>query len=673
MLLFTSLLAWATVLAGRAEAALELSPLLGEHMVLPVEGDRVSVEGRASPQERVEAMLGSKTARTQADAQGRWRLTWFASQVNRARASRPVTLRFVGPQRLLFRDVLLGEVWLAAGQSNMAMPTRQAEGGNELAEDAAAADLRFFRLDNESEDDLSRVHGHWERASIGEAARFSAVATSFGVTLKRGRRQAVGLVQAAWNATPIESWIRPQAWSAAGHASLQPATAPFPSEKVVQEFLAKRAAWVQAARFHDPGDAGLALGWAEPAFDDSSWSTQEVPGSFESHGLSLDGVVWLRRKVNLPASCVGHPLALSLGPIDDCDRTYVNGVLVGSTCHEVTDPYRVSRQYRVPASAVTSATLVLAVRVVDEIGDGGFTGLPAEMQVICDGRPNEPRDLQGSWRIHIEREAPRDRPGPNDGPPTPAGWPTPLTPGILADHWIAHLAPFRFNGVLWYQGENNLGQADRYASALEVWLRDWSAIFDRADLPVLLVQLPGHRGAASRSRASSTAWAQIREAQRGLARHPNVRLVVITDLGQGEQMHPTCKRPVGERAAWLAQHPAVPATGPWLREMIPGSGGATLTFDAQGSLHASDGTSLRGFHVVDREGREMPCTASANGNQVELSWSVPPAGAHDGEPNAMAPATIRYGYADEPDGTLTDDTGWPASPFEVRTERVEKR
>lgn len=648
------------------------APLVEDHMVLPLVDRLAVLRGQARPADLVTATLGGHVARARADAAGRWTLTWPAATVDpglaKGKPPRSLTLRFTEPTRLVARDVVLGEVWLAAGQSNMAMPVVQAEDADALAQDAVSANLRFFRIDNEIDEDLAAVHGHWVRATVGEAGRFSAVAASFGVGLRRGRTHALGLVQAAWNATPLASWIRDEAWADAGHADLRPTWPPPPSADEVSAYIAKRAAWSAAARYHDGDDEGSARGWSRPSFDDHAWTVVIVPGAWENQGKpGFDGVAWYRTRLTLPAPCAGRPLALSLGPIDDCDQTFVNGQRVGATCHELANPYRIARHYRIPPSLATR-DVSLAVRVVDEIGDGGFMGLAAEMELACTtsrGAISVP--LAGPWRMAVETEAPRERPGLEAAPVPPAGWPSPLMPGVLAQGWLSSLGPFPFEGVLWYQGESNLGQAQSYGTALEVWLTDWSRLFARPDLPVLLVQLPGHARAGHASPARE--WAQIREAQRRLAQHPNVRLAITTDLGEGPSVHPRRKRPVGERLAWLALHPRAPATGPWLVAATQAANAAVLSFATTGALRikaraGGPTRELRGFRVEDGAGREKDAVARLEGDKVVVSW----------DPGDDVRAVL-YGWDDDPlgplpdgdlpEGSLTDDSGWPASPFRV--------
>jgi sialate O-acetylesterase len=674
--------------------------LMGDHMVLPLVDGQATLRGQARPNELVTATLGGRVAHARADADGRWTLTWPANGVDpglaKGKPPRPFTLRLGGPAGRVAKDVVLGEIWLAAGQSNMAMPVAQAQGAAALAEDAVAASLRFFRIDNDTEGDLSAIHGQWVRATVGEAARFSAVAASFGVALRRQRSHAIGLVQAAWNATPLASWIRDDAWAAAGHAELRPPWPPPPSAEEVKAYETKRAAWTKAARYRDGDDEGSAQGWSGAAFDDRGWAIEAVPGAWDNEGRpGFDGVVWYRTRASLPSPCLGRALDLSLGPIDDCDRTFVNGKLVGATCHEIENPYRIARHYRVPASLATRE-LSLAVRVVDEIGDGGFTGLAEEMKVGCTtSRGALTVPLAGPWRVAVEKEAPRERPGPEAAPTPPAGWPSPLMPGALARGWLRHLAAFPFEGVLWYQGENNLGQAQTYAASLEVWLADWCRLFARADLPVLLVQLPGHARPNHALGTTERPWAEIREAQRALAHHAkaNVRLAITTDLGQGASIHPTLKRPIGERLAWLALHPEAPATGPWFVAATRGSDAAALSFvttgklrvtaranhregsappDEKSALPVTGDVNVVGFRVVDGSGKETRALARVEGDKVVVTW----------EPGIDVRALV-YGWDDDPlgplpdgelpAGTLTDDTGWPASPFRATIERAAAR
>jgi sialate O-acetylesterase len=533
-------------------ASLRLAPVFSDGAILAA-GEPLPVFGcGAAPRARVEARLGDAVGFSVAGPDGAF-LVWLPA------------LPIGGPHRLEVRqldspdcpparaaDVWLGEVWLAAGQSNMQMTA------GECGDDAAAAFadapdplLRVFTVERDASlGPGAEARGRWITATPATARAFSAVAWSFARELRATLHRPVGMVVAAWGGTRIEAWCSRRALLGTPWR-----------EKFLNTELAACSPdwWTRHAREADakgllaryPADLGAPP--ADPPearadFDDSAWPETAVPGSWSRRGLGPLGVVWYRRHIALPPAWRGRALTLRIGVADKHDATYVNGALVGATGTGLdASPWNTRRAYRIPAALTDCATLTLAVRVFSFIGDGGLSG-PAQCLSLAPEEKADAADaapLTGLWRCAQTLTLPAcselHLPGHLN----------PNTPTILHDNLIAPLAPLSFRGVLWYQGEQNLGQAADYALLLRALIADWRAAWGRPAWPFFIVQLPLFGAPAAHDPAS--AWAALRDAQRqAVETTVDCHLFAALDLGDAADIHPRRKAALGHRLALRA-------------------------------------------------------------------------------------------------------------------------
>jgi sialate O-acetylesterase len=374
-----------------------------------------------------------------------------------------------------------------------------------------------------------------------------------------------------------------------------------------------------------------------------------VPGAWENVGpdLQLDGGVWFRREVNIPKAWEGRALELHLGPIDDLDTTYFNGSVVGSTGDEVPNHWQVLRRYPIPASSVHAGRSVLAVRVWDQGGDGGFMGPAGELWIAPTGAPATERvALAGDWRWKPERTRPTL--------PNPPGLDHRL-PTVLYNGMIAPLLPYTIAGVTWYQGEANTGRAGQYRSLLTAMIRSWRVDWQLGDVPFLMVQLAPYLAITEQPEESG--WAELREAQVQVAHDlPRVGVAVITDVGDEKDIHPTHKQPVGERLALAARSIAYGehsvASGPSFRSATVEKGQIAISFDNVGKGLTVRGAALRGFAIAGTDRKFVNATARVEGSRVIVS-----------SPRVPAPAYVRFGWANYPVVNLWNADGLPAVPF----------
>ncbi|MDF3057259.1 MAG: 9-O-acetylesterase [Rariglobus sp.] len=636
--------------------SLQLASLFQDHAVLQRD-QTLPVWGRASAGARVRVTLADNTAVTIANTQGD-----FLVRLPALPAGGPHTLAVSiegSDERVEVRDLLVGEVWLASGQSNMEM---KLAGCRPLTDsDIASADfpaIRFFNVANRAHLGPQRtVEGNWRASTPGTVGSFSAAAFSFARRLHRELGVPIGIISSSWGGSIIQSWLSRSA------LALNPEAAPWLERYESQVWTSEH--WDQMSspgpdgRVNgapkDPGNTAVARGWHQPDFNDSGWPVMPVPGTWQSAGHRHSGVYWFRRTVEIPAAWAGRDLHLHFGGIDKQDITYVNGVEVGRTGKDREDQYwNVPRRYTVPASAVTGRSLHIAVRVYSFIYDGGMIGADNDLRIAPADAAGSSCPLAGAWRYQCEH---------NLGLVTEThlmGHGERNSPHILFDNMLQPLVPYALRGVIWYQGEGNTSQAPLYTRFMRDLVLDWRAQWGRADLAFHTVQLPGFQ--AAREHQPDSNWARLREAQADTLSLPHTGIAVTIDLGEAGDIHPKNKIPVGERLAQsaLARTYARNLTpnGPLFESVVFSGGIARCRFkDTGAGLATTDGQAPRLFFIcgVDREFH--PAHARIDGNDVVVSL-----------PAISQPTAVRYAWADNPEGcNLANLDGLPASPF--RTDR----
>ncbi|HEX8502024.1 MAG TPA: sialate O-acetylesterase [Pyrinomonadaceae bacterium] len=621
-----------------------LHQLFSDHMVLQ-RGVRFPVWGWTTPGARVTVRMLGREARAVADARGRWE-----ARLGPFEAGGPHTLDVEGPRSVTLRDVLVGDVWLASGQSNMEMGVTLV---NRAEEEVARADhpsIRLFAVPKvAATSPRETADARWlvcdpKNVAAGGWGGFSAVAYFFGRRLHKELNVPVGLVHASWGGTAAEGWVSGDALRtmqefAPAVGDLEKTWAD--SKKTPADFDDALAAWWTK---NDPGSAGRT--WADPSFDASGWKRMSLPRYFEDAGLpGFDGVVWFRRTFELPEGWEGRDLLLSLGPVDDADTTFVNGVPVGGLSQ-----WDAPRSYHVNARLLRPGTNTVAVRVLDTGVGGGIYGKPEELRIEpAEAGGAAPVSLAGEWAFRAsvalaELKTPPPRQGGNDF----------SVPVIRYNGMVAPLVPFALKGAIWYQGETNVGRAAQYERLLPLLVRDWRARFGVGDFPFLVVQLANYL--ERRAEPADSEWARLREAQLRVSRAvPNAGLAVTIDIGDAKDIHPKNKQDVGERLALAALAKVygrkVEYSGPAYRGMKVEGDRVRLAFEHADGL-VFKGGAPKGFAVAGGDGRFVWAEAAIQGGDV-LVWS----------PRVKRPAAVRYGWADNPDCNLYNRAGLPASPF----------
>lgn len=625
----------ATILAisaGTAHADVRLPAIFGNHMVLQQKVE-APIWGWADPGESITitpSWAGAKPITLAAGPSGRWQ-----ANLPTPAASGPFTITIAGKNSITLDDVLIGEVWLCSGQSNMEWRVSQAMNANEEAARATDTQIRFFTVTNRyALSPEAQVDGEWTVCSPDAARNFSAVGYFFGRDIKKRLNVPVGLVSADWGGTPAEAWTPEPTLRKHGgfDQSLDIIAALRNDPAALATFHARAQADWWAKSPH--GDAS----WITPEFNDTSWGTLELPSTFAGDLAWFDGMVTFRRAIDLPADLVGKDLRLTLGPIDDEDAVWFNGTPIG-----MTSGWSTPRTYTVPAELVRPGRNVIAITVLDTAGPGGINGDAAQLTLGLEG--GQTVSLAGPWKFKAGTKA------ADLGPRPQAQGFGPRWPSALYNGMIAPLTPFRFAGVIWYQGESNVGRAEQYRTLFPAMIDAWRSAFNVA-VPFYFVQIapwkyPGDTGQA----------ALLREAQAAALKTPGTGMVVTMDIGNPDDIHPANKQAVGQRLALLAlakayKLPDVPFSGPTFKSMQSQGEKVRVRFDHTQEGLMAKGAELTGFWVAGEDRVFHTAKAVIEGETVVLS-----------HPKVARPVAVRYGWGAAMEPTLANGLGFPAAPF----------
>jgi sialate O-acetylesterase len=621
-------------------AKIELPFVISDGMVMQ-RREPIPIWGWSDANAKITVTFAGKKKTVRSDGNGLWHTVFKAKD-----AGGPYELQIKsGAESQIIRDIMVGDVWLCSGQSNMEFVLRNAENGVEDIANSTNKNIRHFKVPHtwapSPSDKLAG--GNWTAANPDTSGDFTAVGYYFAQKVFAETGIPIGLVHSSWGGANIESWMSPAALGEtpeAASARMQKLTAD--AEMRAQAIKDKLSRWPNALNFQpDTADAY----WSAATLDESDWLEISAPQLWEAQGFDgVDGIVWYRKTFQLNEKQAAGGIVLGLARIDDKDITYINGHNVGNT-----NLYDQIRRYTVPAEFLRSGENQIAVRVDDTGGGGGIYSDAALLYVeTADG---EKISLAGIWKIKADKVTLSLMGNANH------------TPTALYNKMIYPLFGFPTKGVLWYQGESNadsVEQANRYAEQFKNLINDWRKSWQNPDLAFYWVQLANYN--SRRNTATASPWAIVREAQTAALELPNTGQAVIIDAGNPNDIHPKDKKTTGTRLSLIALNKLygknnVDYRGPMLDTYkIEG-----LTIELYFSNSATKpvvrngGDTIMGFEVAGSDGNYQPANASIQNNIVAVSSE-----------SVTQPVSVRYAWTDNPEtANLIGENGLPLGPFRI--------
>ena len=626
-----------TFLTVPASAQLVLPKLISDGMVLQ-RNEEVKIWGWADPEESVEVTFLDSVYTTTANGSGEW-----AVHLHPAEAGGPYDIEVESGNRQTIKDVMVGEVWIASGQSNMELSMYRV---SPLYKDEIATanypDIRYFEVPKRYDfdrpaEDLSS--GEWVPADTTNILQLSAVSYFYAKHLHETLGVPVGIINSSLGGSPVEAWMSEEAlepFSAHYQEALR-----FKDDNLIEQI--ETADQQRISQWHETSfenDAGYQAKepWYSTSTDDSDWNTMTIPGFWaDEEAGPVNGVVWFRREIEIPESVAGKSAKLEMGRIVDADSVFVNGVFVGNTTYQYPP-----RWYDIPGDLLKQGKNQITVRVVNERGRGGFFfDKPYE---ITNG--TDTIDLKGKWKYRVGTEM-----EPLQGQ-TFVRW----KPLGLYNAMIAPLTDYRIKGAIWYQGESNADQPQEYHELFSAMIADWREKFGQGEFPFLYVQLPNFMEPSSEPDDSN--WALLREAQLNTLTSPNTGMAIAIDIGEWNDIHPLNKKDVANRLALAARNIAynedLEYSGPVYQSMRIEEDKIRLFFDHTGSgLTVLGGDELNHFAIAGEDGEFKWAQAEIDGDEVVV-WND----------DIKKPLYVRYAWADNPENAnLYNKEGLPASPF----------
>jgi len=664
--------------------AIQMAPVFSNHMVLQQQME-VPIWGSANPDTSIEIKASwGASAVTTTNKEGKW-----SALLQTPSYGGPYQIKIQSKkQTLVFEDVMIGEVWLASGQSNMEWQLQYPikNQANEIA-NAKYPNIRMFsvprNLNNEGIQNAS-----WMFTTPENVKKFSAVAYFFARELNEKLNIPIGIVNSSWGGTRVEAWT-----SLEKLAALNPTQAATKKiidagglqgikEKITRDNLTiskSNTAFLKTKSYPYPEGDNLEKIWSaleldDIAFaasnhDDSNWDSFDVelqtsedvksPITFEqfysSGSTAENGVVWYRKSFDVADAKQEYTLRFNKG-IDDIDYTYINGVLVGNSLMCCAD-----KIYEIPSGILKEKGNVLAIRVIDLQGEGGFRG-----SIVLESEIEKQRLDQGEWKqkhhafylypkFHLHNfstsELVANEAKLQANLKQGSSLNNPNDYSILFQKMIRPILPFGIRGVLWYQGESNVGNYEEYQELFTGMIEDWRERWGY-EFPFYFAQIaPYIYDTNSKSQA-------LRDAQRKSLVTPKTGMVVTLDIGDEFDIHPANKQDVGLRFANLAlnndydQKKRVPS-GPLYKKQRLFSNYIELEFDNIGSgLIAKN--KLTGFEIAGANGNFFPANAKIINNTIQVSSR-----------KVKNPKRARYGWKNYFEATLFNKEGLPASSFQT--------
>ncbi len=634
LLLFLTIILFQTV----ASAQIKLPKVFGDNMVLQ-RGIKIPVWGNSTPDALITAELGNAKATAKADQEGKWTV-----HLPKFKAGGPYTLKIYEKRKpgegIELSGILIGDVWLASGQSNMEWQVQQSKDASEEISNANFPQMRFLVVDHNKQIKLQSdiLSGKWEVCDTVNVKDLSAVAYFFARKIHLDENVPVGIIQSTWGGTPIEAWTSREMLL----------NSPITMENTLsmdtltldpEDLKADSLSWVRIWEIvYNPQDNADKI-FTDPDYDDSDWTEIDMPNVLKDFGVGeYEGMVWLREKISVPESFAGKDLTISLGHPEMTYSLYFNGKEI---CKNVwySDS---THSYTIPASLVQQiGKNMIAVRVAMLWGGGGLNP-PADDLYFTEG--DSRISLAGKWLYKKDLES---------------SFPKILNyqyrPTVLFNTMINPLIPYGIKGFIWYQGESNAEDAYNYRELFPMLIKDWRQRWQQGNLPFLFVQLANFM--ERKALPSDSEWAELREAQTLTLSQPNTGMACTIDIGDAGSVHPLNKQEVGRRLALIADkmvyNQDCVTSGPMYKRFKTEGSRIRISF-----THTASG-------LLIREGKEVTGFAMA-GSNMQFHWAKAVIEGNEVvvySDEVDKPVAVRYAWADNPECNLVNSAGLPAVPF----------
>jgi sialate O-acetylesterase len=614
-----------------------LPKLVSDGMVLQRDAN-VRVWGWASNGEKVTIRFMDATYNVVANDKGEWEV-----KLPKLQAGGPYTMQIDASNSITINDILIGDVWVCSGQSNMGTLRGFAANYPDEIAQSENTNIRHFMVSQgfklgETETDFRS--GKWQSANPQNVLNFTAVGYFFAKKLYDTYKIPIGLINASVGGSSAEAWM-----SETGikefpryYEEVQKFMLPGYMEKIKKQDDERVKNWNDQLKQNDEWNKGP-VKWSDPAFNASDWETMPVPGYWINTKVgNVNGFVWFRREFDVPAQMAGKEAILKLGRIADADSVFINGKFIGG----INSLYAL-RKYKVPENILSEGSNTIVVKITSYIHHGGFVpGRP--YQLICG---TDTINLEGDWRYKVGAVA-----EPLEDRLFTGKIPTGLYNGMLAP-----VTNYTIKGAVWYQGESNTIRSFEHFEIFKALIKDWRSNWHQGDFPFLYVQLPNF--VEENFETTKYDWAFFRESQLKALNIPNTGMAVTIDIGEFNDIHPVKKKPVGERLALAAQKVAyndnkVVYSGPLYKSSEIKGNQITIIFTNTGSgLMAKDGRELKCFEICGADNVYYPAKAKIINNKIVVSSD-----------KIDKPVAARYAWANNPEGVnLYNKEGLPASPF----------
>lgn len=626
------------LIATHAFAQVRLPKLISDGMVLQRD-TKIKIWGWAAPNEKIVLDFVNKTYKITANNQGEWEM-----QLPSQKAGGPFVMKIKASNTIEIKDILMGDVWLCSGQSNMALTVYEVR---ELYENdiASAANkfIRSFEVPREFDFITARKElrgGSWKQASPATVLQFSASAYFFAKELYASLKIPIGLVNSSWGSTFAECWMSEEALKPfpISYNEIQLFKNPEHSKSLENKDKELEAKWDATLQKNDEGSISK-NNWILNTTKTKDWIETKVPGYWNTTSLvKINGSVWYKKEIEVSKNMASQELMLELGNIMGIDSTYVNGKFVGNE-----NGGNKPRKYKLPANSFVEGKNTITVKIINKRNNGGFT--PGLNYAII-GK-DEKIDLSGTWKYKLGAKL--------DQLPEPVN--IRLKPTGIYNAMIEPIKKYTFKGAIWYQGESNAKRPKEYAQVFPALINNWRIVFNNPTFPFIYVQLPNYM--AVKELPSESSWALLRESQLKTLAVPNTGMATTIDVGQWDDIHPHKKKEVGTRLALVAQkmvynNSKVVCSGPKYESMQIEKDKVTLSFSTYGSTLQFKGEGTHTNFAIAGEDKKFVWAQAKIKNGKIIIWS-------DAIPN---PVAVRYAWADNPEGEkLYNKEDLPASPF----------